>query len=97
MLLFAPRVFGGQTKQLHAARLLEEQTPSAIRIEKFVTRLIDSRMALTFPEKGKTLRHQRISEALKALISNQQQSRDISEALNHLRTEEVFAPETPKD
>jgi hypothetical protein len=79
----------GQTKQLHAARLLAEQAPSILNAEEFIVKLVDFRMEITFPEEEQNT-FRKIVEASKKLIFTGKQSKEISRELDSLRGKNIF-------
>ena len=84
----------GQLKLLHAARLLEEEAPMALPIEAMLSRLVEFRMALDFPESEDTGAIERWTQAIQALALSAEQSREIAREIQGLSQEDTF-PTTP--
>jgi hypothetical protein len=82
----------GQLRQLQAVRLLEKELSVSLHIEEFVSRFVEFRMALDFPEDDVSQNTaQRWRRALHALIYNANQSQDISRELNKMTGTEFTA------
>ncbi len=75
----------GQTKQLHAGRLVMEQMNMKIPVEEIMTRAIEVRMALDWPLDGESdARIDRWSRALSALLHNSPGTRKVQETLDEM-------------
>ncbi len=82
----------GQLKQLHAGRLVAQQLGSTIPAEELLTRVIDFRLALSFPEDPDTPRLQRWRDAFKALALPPDETRILQEKLDKMKAGELFGP-----
>ena len=71
----------GQLKQYHACRLLEEQIPGNIPVEEIFSRLIEVRLAWSFPTESASLPG-RLREAGRALIKDPDDLKAFREVLN---------------
>ena len=75
----------GQTKQLHAGRLVMEQMNMKIPVEEIMTRAIEFRMALDWPLDGEPdTRIYRWNKALSALLHNSPGTRKVQETLDEM-------------
>ena len=75
----------GQTKQLHAGRLVMEQMNMKIPVEEIMTRAIEVRMALDWPLDGESdARIDRWSRALSALLHNSPGPHKVQETLDEM-------------
>jgi hypothetical protein len=86
----------GELKQLHAARMLRAQMNADFPFEEVLTRVVEARMALSFPPENDDPDPSRIDrwrDALHALVRNTREVRDIQEALDGLNTEGAFPTE----
>ncbi len=73
----------GEVKQLQAARLVSAQLPPGFPVEELVTRFIEFRIALDFSEVEES-RRARWQQAIRALILNNERTRDIQNELDAL-------------
>jgi len=75
----------GQTKQLHAGRLVMQQMNIKIPVEEILTRSIEIRMALDWPVEGEPdARLFRWNKALSALLHNSPGTRKVQETLDRM-------------
>ena len=82
----------GQLKQLHASRLVSAQMEDKVPFEAILTRAIEFRMALDFPEDPSSGRLQRWQGALDALLHSSAASRAVQEELDGIAPGEMFGP-----
>jgi hypothetical protein len=82
----------GQIKQLHAGRLVAKQMGEKIPAEEFLTRAVEFRLAVDFPDDPELPRSQRWLNAFKALIRDTKRSREIQEALDAVEDGDIFGP-----
>jgi hypothetical protein len=71
----------GQLKQYHACRLLEEQVPINIPVEEIFSRLIEVRLAWSFPTQGAGVAS-RLREAGRALVKEPEDLQAFRELLD---------------
>ncbi len=81
----------GMLKQLHAGRLTAEKAGNKIPAEEILTRAVEFKMALDFPD-GAPSRSQRWQEALRVLLHNGEATRDMQRDLDQLGPDDVFGP-----
>ena len=75
----------GQTKQLHAGRLVMQQMKLAIPVEEILTRAIEARMALDWPREGEdSSRVARWKKALQAVLHNAPGTRKVQQTLDEM-------------
>jgi len=83
----------GQIKQLHAGRLVLDRLGRNIPAEELLTRAVEFRIALDFPEIGAPRsRWKRWQSAIQVLLQNNTRSRGIQEELDGLEEGDVFGP-----
>jgi hypothetical protein len=81
----------GMIKQLHAGRLTAQKTGNRIPAEELFTRAIEIKLALNFGDPDQT-RMQRWQEALKIMVHNSRQARDVQAVLDRLDAGEMIGP-----
>lgn len=75
----------GQTKQLHAGRLVMQQMNIVIPVEEILTRAIEARMAIDWPLAGEpTGRVHRWNKALQAVLHNAPGTRKVQQTLDEM-------------
>ena len=79
----------GQLKQYHACRLLESQVPGNIPAEEIFSRLIEMRLAWSFPEEDESIA-KRLTKATSALIRDPEELKAFRKVLNTGSPKESF-------
>jgi len=79
----------GMLKQLHAGRLTAAKVGNKIPAEEILTRAVEFKLALDFPE-GTSNRLGRWQEAIRVLLHNGDATRDIQSALDRMGPGDVF-------
>lgn len=75
----------GQTKQLHAGRLVMQQMKLAIPVEEILTRAIEARMAIDWPRDDESRsRAARWNRALQAVLHNAPGTRKVQRTLDEM-------------
>lgn len=78
----------GEIKQLHAARLVMGQLPPSLPVEEIITRVLEFRMALDFPEADAS-RAEKWQQAIRALLLNSERTRSIQRELARLDSDQA--------
>lgn len=76
----------GELKQLHVGRIIAGRAGQSLPIEEFLTRAVEARIALDFPEtpEAQASRIQRWRDAINALIHNAATSRSVQRDLDNI-------------
>lgn len=91
---FSPRdvVRLGQIKQLHAGRLVAKQMGEKFPAEALMTRAVEFRLSLDYPDSPDATRIQRWRDACMALVGKSGNTQDLESELNTLGDGDVFGP-----